>query len=378
MTNQQKMIVGVVGVLIVVGLLEWGLTAQRAVPAAGEPIKIGVVASLTGPGSFYGQNIRKGVQLAVDEIHTAGGVNGNLLEAVFEDDVTDSKQVVSAVRKLADVDNVVALIGPQWDFLSNAAIPIINERALVAISPAAAYDSILEENRTSPFYFTTFPSASAATDAVAKFLQREQAKTAVMIAANNDWGAAHLNAYQAAAAQSNVQIVETFRLAQLDNNDLRAELTRIKELRPDAVLLVMNDADNIRFSKRYRELGLDSSVVAHSNIGDPLRTNRLDLQTADQFYFFEYPAPDTSFSERFKEHYNEQPQIAADTAYDAVSVIKQAIEQGDATRQGIAKGIRQVRNFSGVTGPIDFTANNFPERRALLKQVVNQQIIDVN
>lgn len=362
--------------LVLAGLVWWG-NARDRVTGEREPVKIGVVASLTGPGSFYGQNIRKGVQLAVDEINKGGGVDGSPLEALFEDDATDSKQVVSAVRKLADVDAVVALIGPQWDFLSNAAIPVINERSLVAVSPAAPYDSILEENRKSAFYFTTFPSASAATDAVAKFLQREQAKTAVIIAANNDWGTAHLNAYKTAAAKSNVRIIETFRLAQLDNNDLRAELTRIKELQPDAVLLAMNDADNIRFTKRYRELGLGSSVVAHSNIGDPLRTGRLDLQTADTFYFFEYPAPDSSFREHYQQFYNEQPQIAADTAYDAVYVIKQALEQGDASRQGVAHGIRQVSNFLGVTGRMDFTVNNFPERRALLKQVINNEINEV-
>ena len=162
MTSHQKWTSVVVLVLIIAGLVRW--SGQQRTNE--DTIRIGVVASLTGPGSFYGENIRAGAELAAHEINQAGGVKGQPLEIIFEDDATNPKQTVSAARKLIDVDEVLAIVGVQWDFLANAAAPVAQEKETVIISAAAPFDSIREENQN-PYMFTTFPSASGATESPA-------------------------------------------------------------------------------------------------------------------------------------------------------------------------------------------------------------------
>lgn len=343
-----------------------------------EPIKIGVVASLTGPGAFYGQNIRKGVELAIDEINQQGGTNGRLFSALYEDDATNPKQTVSAALKLIEVNNVKAIIGVQWDFLANAVIPIANDKKIVMISAAAPFDSLLPAHQESPYFFTTFPSAIASQHAVKRVLEVEQVKTAVIIATNNDWGLAHTRAYKEAAQLTEVKILETFLLSKTEQNDLRTIVSKAKELNPDVLMLVMNDADNIDFVRRYRELGLTAAVVAHENFSDPLYTGRLPIKDAEGFYFFEYPDPDPAFVQRFETFHNEKPQIAADTAYDAVYSLKRAVESsGSMIRGGIAEGMREV-SFEGASGPIDFTSSNYPEgKKAVLKRIEDGKVVVV-
>ena len=111
MTNTTKTILGI----IVLALIIWGVVLfSKPQPAQGKPIKIGVVASMTGPGAFYGENIQKGVGLAVEEINASGGVLGRPIEVIYEDDETNPQKTVSAARKLLSIDGVIVLLGVQW------------------------------------------------------------------------------------------------------------------------------------------------------------------------------------------------------------------------------------------------------------------------
>jgi len=98
--------------------------------------------------------------LAVDEINKSGGVAGRQVQVVIEDDHTDPKQTVSAVQKLIVVDHVNALIGGTWDFLANAAIPVIDRQKMVMITPSALPDTL---EKTSPYLFVTHSPVSHST-----------------------------------------------------------------------------------------------------------------------------------------------------------------------------------------------------------------------
>lgn len=116
-TSTKIVILVVCAVLGAVGLAWRGVSKRQTVRTpAGEPLKIGVVASFTGPGAFYGENIRKGIDFAAYEINKAGGVLGRPVKVIYEDDHTTPKDTVSAVQKLLSVDGVIAILGVQWDF----------------------------------------------------------------------------------------------------------------------------------------------------------------------------------------------------------------------------------------------------------------------
>ena len=107
----------------------WAVTGLLFLAVAGsgyaDPIKVGAVTPLTGKLAVYGEGFQKAMLLAVDEVNAAGGVKGNPLEIVFEDNTSTSKGSVSAIRKLITVDKLPMIFGrrPAPTFWRSAPLP---------------------------------------------------------------------------------------------------------------------------------------------------------------------------------------------------------------------------------------------------------------
>ena len=102
------------------------LTMALALAGAAQAadIKIGVAEALSGGAAQYGQSIRNGFQLAADEINAAGGVNGNQLALVIEDEQGKKEEAINAFKKLIFQDKVLMLFGPTLSNSAQAADPI--------------------------------------------------------------------------------------------------------------------------------------------------------------------------------------------------------------------------------------------------------------
>ncbi len=114
----------------VVGGLTFALAAPYVSSAhAADPIRIGVLAPLTGGGGPYGPNIVKASKLAADEINKSGGIlSGRMIEIFAEDDETNATAGVRAARKLLDVDQVNSITG-MWGSAPTLAVrPIVLEK----------------------------------------------------------------------------------------------------------------------------------------------------------------------------------------------------------------------------------------------------------
>src|SRR2546423_5646168 len=130
-----------------------------------EIIKIGCLVSTTGSGARWGQNSRKGIDLAAEEINAGGGVNGKKIQVIYEDTQTDPKTAVSAFRKLVDVDGVKTCIA---DVISSdvlAVAPIANEKNVPLISPGASSPEI---TNAGDFVFRNWPSDALQGEEAAK------------------------------------------------------------------------------------------------------------------------------------------------------------------------------------------------------------------
>lgn len=348
-------------VLLVMGLW-FGFSTKEEKP---ETIKIGVVASLTGPGAYYGESIQNGVTLAVEEINAAGGVDGIPIEVIVEDDATNPQKTVSATEKLTNLDNVLAIVGIQWDFLANAAVPVAERAGVAAISTAAQYDSLLSEKK-SPNFFTTYPSVEAHDESIKVFFEREEIRTVAIIAAQNDWGTAHVNAYTKAAEASGVSVVKVFRVTQVDHNDFRTQMAQLKELSPDAVILALNDGDNLSYIKWHRDFGVEAAVLGNMNFAHPFQNGEIGYAAGEGMYFMDFTDPTSGFVEKYTARFGTPPHIAADTSYDAIYVIKEAIEKEEATKEGILRGLKRVDGYRGASGLIDFSENNYPKNKSTI------------
>ena len=117
-------------------------------------LKLGVVGTLSGFGSFYGQQELRGVELAVDEINAEGGINNKKIELTVEDSASNPTTSVSVIQKLINVDKTSFVIGDSWTSTTVNMFPITNENKVILISPIASLDELSEDD----FYFRTVPT----------------------------------------------------------------------------------------------------------------------------------------------------------------------------------------------------------------------------
>ena len=136
--------------LVVLALVASACGPQQA---AGKPIKFGHIGVSTGPMAEFGEDIRHGIDLAVEEVNQAGGINGRPIEVVFEDDGADPPKAAVAAAKFAADPEIVGIIGPTMTATFAAVADILDKNKIPAVSTFATLDSLF--NGQCKYCFTT-------------------------------------------------------------------------------------------------------------------------------------------------------------------------------------------------------------------------------
>lgn len=262
--KRREFILLLLGVIVVVSLA-WmvsGRWQRPSVPEDGSAVKIGAVLPLTGSASNYGESIRKGLDLAIEDINEAGGINGQQVQIIYGDDRTETTDTVSEAIKLLEVDQVDVLVGGIWDFLAEATLPVIKDRNALLLIPSDVAEVVIDKQSDYPTAFVLHSPLAAHQVSVEKFLQRSTGSRVATMAPNSTWGHIMTNMFKDAADNTGYQVVEEILLAGFDDNDIASEITLIKESSPDAILLAINPNDAARFIRKYHELGLNAPVLA--------------------------------------------------------------------------------------------------------------------
>ena len=127
MSKTTKTIVWLIVIIVVIAGIWWGVSRK---PAEEKVVKIGIIAPLSGPASTWGEQLRKGIELALDELNLD---ERKLLRIIYEDSEADPKKAVSAVQKLISVDKVQAIIGPLSSNEVLSVAPIVEKAKVVLL-----------------------------------------------------------------------------------------------------------------------------------------------------------------------------------------------------------------------------------------------------
>lgn len=341
--------------------------------------KVGAVLPITGAGAAYGENQRNAILLAMKEINDAGGINGKMMEVIIEDDHTDPKTTVTATQKLINIDGVQVIIGGVWNHLAEAIIPVIDSSKIVLISPSVSEDSLISK---SPYLFFTFPTIASNKQVFEQFLSKyKNAKIAIMIW-NNTWGTGHANEFKKAIENTGNILVKEIILPQPDNNDVRGQLALLKPLNVDVVFTALNFGDASVFAKTRSQFGIKATAFNHYNIASAYFNGLINKDDMNGYYFFSPTPPSTEFLKKYKDAYGKEPDIPdADSAYDAVYVIKLALENNGEkyNADNIVSGLRKIKNYQGASGLIDFSSNNWPQNKTpFLQMFKDGQFVKIN
>jgi branched-chain amino acid transport system substrate-binding protein len=355
-----KKYIWVVLVILVIMIISVGLSKFENENRGS--LRIGVAIPLTGIASVVGESEKNGIDLAVKEINQSGGINGRSIEVVFEDDHTDPKQTVGAVQKLINIDGATVLIGGTWDFLANAVIPVIDSQKKILITPSALPDTL---EKTSPYLFVTHSPVALLEGGIVKFLANFSRPRVVTISVNNLWGKAHLATFSRAISVSGGTLLKEVIVPNFDGNDIQRELTIIKSLKPDVIISALNFADSVSLLRRRSELNIPAKILADFHVEDGFNKGNIPNKLLSGVNIFVFSDASQDFFEKYQKMYGQLPNTYADTAYDAVYVIKQAVENayGKTDTESLVQGIHSINNFKGASGILDFSKNNYPSNK---------------
>ena len=328
---------------------------QEVSPVLPSEIKIGCIMSLTGLLGPMGQEIVKGVELAVNEVNARGGIAGRNIKLIVEDDGTDPTKGLEALKKLVEVDGCQVVIGPMASGVLRALGNYTNEHKVVLISPTATAPYITTEF-PDDYVFRTVGSDTLQGKALGEILVDRGVSKVVILVMDNAYGVGIMNE---AMKVLNDRVVKTIRYDP-SKLDFTTELQTIKDLNPDAVLYVGYYEDGKIMFKQALEMGLDNIlwVCAEGVYGNPMFEEPAAAKFMEKACIGTRPSAPIGltsyelFRKKFKDAYGEEPPMYSDTAYDATMMAILAIAKaGDYNGTKIREALIDIsQTFMGATG----------------------------
>ncbi|MCP4719711.1 MAG: ABC transporter substrate-binding protein [Desulfobacteraceae bacterium] len=228
-------------------------------------LSVGAVTPLTGKLAVYGEGFQQAMLLAAEEINAAGGINGDTLEIVFEDNNSTSKGSVSAIRKLITIDKLSVVFGPaaSSNFLAICPIAQKNKTILIGAESAAA-----DITKCGSYVFRVFPSDLLQGTGVSELTTSLGYKEVVLTYVNNDWGVGLAEVFKEKFTASGGKITDELAHAE-GKTDYRSEIFRIKRHHPKAVVNLTYIKEGATILKQAYETGLDVQWLMGSAAKSP-------------------------------------------------------------------------------------------------------------
>lgn len=314
--------------------------------------EIGVITPMTGDAATYGIATKRGVDLAVNEVNAAGGINGKRLRCIYEDSKAEPKEAVNALNKLVEIEKVPVILGAFVSRATLAVAPMANERKAVLFSASSTADDI---KNAGDYVFRNVPTNNSQGKTAALFvLQKLQKKDVAVLYQNNDYGKSLSDAFieEFESRGGNIVLKESFERGQ---RDFRNVLTKVKAANPEIIFFPGNYEGCALILKQSREIGVTADFVGGDGAYSP-ELFKIAGDAAEGSYYtlmaMGYGVADREidrFSRNFKSAYNEEPDVYAAYAYDAVGMIADAIKSGGYSADGIKDSLYNL-TYKGVTG----------------------------
>jgi branched-chain amino acid transport system substrate-binding protein len=234
---------------------------------AQEPIKVGLVAALSGGSAKSGEGITRGLTVAIDEINAAGGVlGGRKLVLVRRDDESNPSKGQVAARELVDQEKVAVMFGGIDSPVALAIVPIANKEKVPFFSVWAAATPITRNGADPNFIFRVSAVDVLVDKALVKYARKTfDAKNLGLALVNNPWGESNDKGLHAAADEQGVKIAGVEKFEDRDV-DMVPQLTRLRAANADTLILVGNAAPGAQVMKSLQRINWNVPIVSHWGI----------------------------------------------------------------------------------------------------------------
>jgi branched-chain amino acid transport system substrate-binding protein len=328
--------------------------------AQAESLKIGFLATLSGPPAVLGQHMRDGFLLGVKQ---AGGKLGGLdTEVIVVDDELKPDGALTKVRGLLERDQVDMMAGVVFSNVMMAVYkPIIDSETIFVGGNAGP--SPIAGRACSPYFFTTSYQNDQNHEAMGKYAQDAGYKRMIVMAPNYQAGKDSIAGFKRHFKGEIVDELYT-KLGQLD---FSSEITRIAAAKPDAIFTFMPGGMGVNLVKQYAQAGLAgeipflSAFTVDETTLPATQDAALGLQAGAQWAPNLDNAANKEFVAAFEAEYGYAPATYAAQGYDAARLIDAALKKagGKGDKQALMAALKEAP-FESVRGDFTFNTNHFP------------------
>ena len=350
MNNKKKTVWWVVGVIVVIGLVWWGMSNQSA---SGSTIKMGYVGPLTGDISSIGTVNKAAIQVAVDEVNAAGGINGKQIQMFYEDGQCNAGAAVSAAQKLINIDGVGVILGECSTEVS-AFGPMAMQNKVIVFGVVTSAPSLSQLGK---YFFRDYLSYSFQGKFDADYAYNKLGvRKAAILYHISDYGTGLKDVFTQEFQSLGGTIVDTEGAPQTAN-DYRTLLSKIKIANPDLIYTPMYPDGATIALTQAAQLGIKVKVLGADGLDDPKLQKAVSGKGT---YFYTTPATEVlpqALQQKISVITNgtDMPE-GTGPAYDAVKILATAMTKAGTDPDQLAAAIRAMQ-YDGVSGKIAFDEN---------------------
>ena len=315
---------------------------------------------MTGKWASEGQDMKNIVMLLVQEANQKGGINGNDIDLIVEDDAGDPRTAALAAQKLASSD-VVAVIGTYGSAVTEASQNILDEAEIVQIATGSTSVRLTEKNLR--YFFRTCPRDDAQGQAAAEAIIKGNFKKVALLHDNSSYSKGLAEETRAALAKSDAKVI-FFDALTPGERDYNAILTKLKSANPDLIFFTGYYPETGMLLRQKKEMGWNVPMMG----GDA--SNHMDLvkiagnAAAEGYFFLSPPLPQDldsqaakNFLQAYLTKYKSVPvSVWAVLAGDAFKVLESAFQAKATDPKAIAAYLHNLVGVQGFSGEIGFNS----------------------
>jgi len=344
-------------------------------PAQPATYKVGLVVSITGPNSSLGIPERDTALMIQDQVNAAGGIQGPDgkkydLEIIVEDDASDASKATLAAKKLVEQDEVAVLIGSSGSATSMAMIETATQNEIPMISLAAS-STIVNPIADRYWIFKTAQASRVVVEVQVDYLVAKGITKIASIAINNAFGKDSTDAMDELFPAAGIEILasETF---QPGDTDFTAQLTTIRGVEPQAVIVHATSAEGAPLAVQYQSLGFTVPLIYNHGIGNQTFIDLAGASAENVLFpigklLVVNSLPDDDpqkavllkYIEDYTAYTNGQPMSTfGGHGYDAVQIAVAGLTAVGDDRAALRDYFETVTGYIGVTGTFNMTATD--------------------
>jgi branched-chain amino acid transport system substrate-binding protein len=334
--------------------------------ASAEPVKVGMITTLSGGGAGLGIDVRDGFMLALKQ-------SGNTdIEVVIEDDQRKPDIAVQLADKMIQSDKVDILTGIIWSNLAMAVVPAAVGQGKFYLSPNAG-PSALAGKGCDKNYFNVAWQNDNLHEAAGAYANDAGYKNSFILAPNYPAGQDALSGYKRFFKGDMANEVYT----QLGQTDYAAEIAQIRASGADSVFFFLPGGMGISFMKQYAQSGVNIPVIGPAfsfdqGILQAVGEAALGVKNTSQWSKdIDNPA-NKAFVESFQAEFGRLPSLYASQGFDTANLMisalgKASVSDADAFRAALADA-----DFASVRGDFKFGPNHHPIQDIYVREVVKE------